>query len=661
MASKYDIRDPNRQFNDWDAVEQQIIRLDKRIDDVEVGNVDFENISGSPSDNAALKEAFDDKTDKIDFYALEASFQEVVAALGNKVDKVTGKELMPSDLPGTVTDHGVAILDLHDRMGNAEEAIADLEDGKVDKEEGKSLVSDDDITQITTNKEDILALQQLVANIPIIQLSEMPTPDSQYLGKIVQYIGPTASDFINGYFYQCGYDEETLSYRWLEKKVMNAAEEGGVDAYTKAETNQLLETKQDRLTSGEGIKIVGNVIMQDIIDDTLSSPQTTWSSRYLESLFHSLSGLSSIEIVNERPAQPVNNTLYYVKAYEEGEEPLYEIWFYSNNTWTKFGTTAIDLTNYYTKTEVDTLLANKQDNLTEGIGIDLTNNVASVKIDGTTLGVNDAGNLYVKSGGGGGGGGFEPTSAQLAAMNSGITQAKREDYDQAVEDVTTLQGDMTQAQSDIQQNADDITTLDTNKADKSTTYTKTEVDTALNLKADKSTTYTKTEVDTELAKKVDKRTSGTEVYSHSGDTQGAFTVKTSVDSTNTDADVVTGKAVNTAKFKAELLTMTVNTDYIQENYSRIYKVAGNMYMISLAFSTKNVTIPTNATLFTLPETISDGNEMYFIISPTANPQAVRFLQIGGTAANRNKIICKSVTIPQGFYFGMGFFIDTNNQ
>lgn len=38
-----------------------------------------------------------------------------------------------------------------------------------------------------------------------------------------------------------------------------------------------------------------------------------------------------------------------------------------------------------------------------------------------------------------------------------------------------------------------------NKADKSTTYTKTEVDTALSAKADQSTTYTKTEVDTALS------------------------------------------------------------------------------------------------------------------------------------------------------------------
>jgi len=45
--------------------------------------------------------------------------------------------------------------------------------------------------------------------------------------------------------------------------------------------------------------------------------------------------------------------------------------------------------------------------------------------------------------------------------------------------------------------ADELAT----KADKATTYTKTEVDTALSTKADKSTTYTKTEVDSALAAK----------------------------------------------------------------------------------------------------------------------------------------------------------------
>lgn len=54
-----------------------------------------------------------------------------------------------------------------------------------------------------------------------------------------------------------------------------------------------------------------------------------------------------------------------------------------------------------------------------------------------------------------------------------------------------------------------VTGITDTKADKSTTYTKTEVDTELAKKADQATTYTKTEVDTELAKKADKDTTYT--------------------------------------------------------------------------------------------------------------------------------------------------------
>lgn len=56
----------------------------------------------------------------------------------------------------------------------------------------------------------------------------------------------------------------------------------------------------------------------------------------------------------------------------------------------------------------------------------------------------------------------------------------------------------------IDQLIDDVDDLQETKADKSTTYTKTEVDNALALKANQSTTYTKTEVDNNLALKADK-------------------------------------------------------------------------------------------------------------------------------------------------------------
>ena len=61
-------------------------------------------------------------------------------------------------------------------------------------------------------------------------------------------------------------------------------------------------------------------------------------------------------------------------------------------------------------------------------------------------------------------------------------------------------------------------------------------------KADKSTTYTKTEVDTELNKKVDKKTTaGLNVYSHTGDTQGEMAVKTAMSTTALDTNLLTEK------------------------------------------------------------------------------------------------------------------------
>lgn len=544
------IQKPNRTFNDWTEIEKQILELK------ETGGADLTDYYKKSETDEKIAEAVD--TEKSRAEAKETELENSISAeetravgeeatlstaISDEVDRATAEEQRIEGLVSAEQSRAEGVEvglagDIEAEQVRAEGEEARIE-GKVDTEKGRV---------------DALILE-VEGKQTIIQFRDMPEASADLLGKVVQFIGASGSDFKNGYFYQCDYDTESASYKWIPKAVQDQ-QKVEIDAYTKTETDNLLAGKQDRLTAGDGIKITGTVIMADIIDDTISSAKTTWSSRYLESLFHSLSGLSAIEIVDERPAVPVNNTLYYVKAFEEGEEPLYEIWFYQNNTWTKFGTTAIDLTNYYTKAEVDQLLAGKQATLTEGTGIRISNNSVEVKIDGTTIKLNEAGNLYVPNGGGGGGGGFEPTSAQLSAMNSGITQAKREDYDQNIEDtealagrvttaeggITELQGDVAQAQSDIETLGTGLNTLSQNKADKSTTYTKSEVDSALGNKADKSTTYTKTEVDTALGNKLDKRTSGTELYSHSGATQGAMTVKTSMSSTPLDTNILTEKA-----------------------------------------------------------------------------------------------------------------------
>lgn len=124
-----------------------------------------------------------------------------------------------------------------------------------------------------------------------------------------------------------------------------------------------------------------------------------------------------------------------------------------------------------------------------------------------------------------GGAGFEPTASQLAAMNSGINTTKRESYDQAVTSVNVLDTRMTTAED----------TLDA-------------LENALDSKADKSTTYTKTETDTLLIDKLNKRTSGENlnVYSHIGSVQGEMEVLGAISQQPRDSKLLSEKAVYTA-------------------------------------------------------------------------------------------------------------------
>ena len=85
-----------------------------------------------------------------------------------------------------------------------------------------------------------------------------------------------------------------------------------------------------------------------------------------------------------------------------------------------------------------------------------------------------------------------------------------------------------------------VTGITDTKADKSTTYTKTEVDTALGKKADQATTYTKTEVDTELGKKANSADVYTKTVADSTFAKAATTY------TKTEVDTELGKKANSA-------------------------------------------------------------------------------------------------------------------
>lgn len=150
----------------------------------------------------------------------------------------------------------------------------------------------------------------------------------------------------------------TTNKTWSSSKISN--EISGVINDTDASTDTtyssnkidtLLSGKQGTLIAGQNIIINGNTI-----------------SAVIDAGF-------SVEVVQSLPTTGETNTIYFVPILGGVNPDVYDEYMYINNAWEKIGNTSVDLSNYYNKTETDTLLAGKQGTLTAGNNIDITNNV----------------------------------------------------------------------------------------------------------------------------------------------------------------------------------------------------------------------------------------------------------------------------------------------
>ena len=56
----------------------------------------------------------------------------------------------------------------------------------------------------------------------VIQVTSLPTPSIEYIDKIYQYIGTTDTNYTNGYFYKCVYDNDNSEYVWQTVQVSPA-------------------------------------------------------------------------------------------------------------------------------------------------------------------------------------------------------------------------------------------------------------------------------------------------------------------------------------------------------------------------------------------------------------------------------------------------------
>lgn len=113
----------------------------------------------------------------------------------------------------------------------------------------------------------------------------------------------------------------------------------------------------------------------------------TYTQSEVNDLISQLSSLS-VEIVETLPTSDISTTTIYLINVPNTTN--YAQWMYINNAWANIGSTFVDLTNYYTKSQTDTLLNSKVDKVT-GKGLstnDFTNAYKSIldnyKVD-TTL------------------------------------------------------------------------------------------------------------------------------------------------------------------------------------------------------------------------------------------------------------------------------------
>ena len=104
-------------------------------------------------------------------------------------------------------------------------------------------------------------------------------------------------------------------------------------------------------------KIEGGIGGGAKIDDNTISTTTTWSSSKIVSELANAG--FDVQVVQELPATGEAHTLYFVPSADPKTQNIYDEYLYANNAWEQVGSTAVDMSDYYTKTQVDALLVNK--------------------------------------------------------------------------------------------------------------------------------------------------------------------------------------------------------------------------------------------------------------------------------------------------------------
>lgn len=97
-----------------------------------------------------------------------------------------------------------------------------------------------------------------------------------------------------------------------------------------------------------------------------------------------------IDVVSELPTENISSTTIYLLPSNSSSNDMYKEYIYVNSNWELLGIQKIDLTDYYNKTEINTLLSSKVN--TSDLATETTNGLMSsddkVKLNGIASGAN---------------------------------------------------------------------------------------------------------------------------------------------------------------------------------------------------------------------------------------------------------------------------------
>lgn len=129
-----------------------------------------------------------------------------------------------------------------------------------------------------------------------------------------------------------------------------------------------LKIKQADGTFSEAIALGANATNVDMangktLETTIEEIKSSFDNYYDKDTVNTMLGdLSSLNIlvVETLPATDISTSTIYLKPNtQSGTDNIYDEYIYVNNKWEIIGSTAVDLSNFYDKTTIDTKLADK--------------------------------------------------------------------------------------------------------------------------------------------------------------------------------------------------------------------------------------------------------------------------------------------------------------